>query len=58
MYIKEFDYERRVLATILSEEQMRASSFVDELNSNLLNIETQYNLRKWKYVEGDYPIFE
>ena len=58
MYIKEFDYERRVLATILSEEQMRASSFVDELNSNLLNIETQYNLRKWKYVEGDYPVFE
>ena len=42
----------------LSEENMKSEEFVDELNSNLSSIDTEYDLRRWKYVSGSYPVFE
>ena len=43
---------------MLSEDEMKREDFVNELNSNLLSIDTEYNLRNWKYVSDNYPIFE
>ena len=42
----------------LSEENMKSEEFVNELNTNLSNIDTEYDLRKWKHVSGSYPVFE
>ena len=42
----------------LSEENMKSEEFVNELNTNLSSIDTEYDLRKWKYVNGSYPVFE
>lgn len=57
---KETDVQNPVYdtATSLDEQRMKSQTFVDELNKNLLDINTQYNLRKWRYVEGSYPEFE
>ena len=43
---------------ILSEEEMKREEFVNELNTNLSSIDTEYDLRNWKYVSGSYPVFE
>ena len=42
----------------LSEENMKSEEFVNELNTNLSSMDTEYDLRKWKYVSGSYPVFE
>ena len=42
----------------LSEENMKSEEFVNELNTNLSSIDTEYDLSKWKYVNGSYPVFE
>ena len=42
----------------LSEENMKSEEFVNELNTNLSSIDMEYDLRRWKYVNGSYPVFE
>ena len=42
----------------LSEENMKSEEFVNELNTNLSSIDMEYDLRRWKYVSGSYPVFE
>jgi len=45
-------------ATRLSDAQMKAKTFVDDLNANIQDIDTEYDLRKWKLNSGGYPVFE
>ena len=37
---------------------MKSQSFVDDLNANIEDIDTEYDLRKWKLVAASYPEFE
>ena len=45
-------------ATPLTETYMMSKEFTNDLNSNLLNLDIQFQLNTWKYVENNYPIFE
>ena len=42
----------------IAEEQIKTQDFVNKLNSKLLDIDSQYDLRRWKFVEENYPVFE